>query len=171
MNANQSTALLAEVQSILHASSFRLLFRLFCPRLRVLADRIATHLETSMPPPIAHPAVTVARYADFNLDIVTVDEGEIEVAPSTAGVWVRSWVLVNWEALLPTAMPRALDARHRTALSALHPDTRDTYLLHRIGGLDIEQVAWLHGVDVAKSQKRLARGLAAIAHDVDRPTP
>jgi DNA-directed RNA polymerase specialized sigma24 family protein len=140
---------------------------MFGARWPVLADSIDAHLDAIAPLSIAGPVASMARLPDFNLDVVTVDEGETEVAPSIAGVWIRAWVLINWEALLPTAMPKALNEGHRAVLSRLPEDTRNAYLLHRIGGLDIEQVAWLQGVDVATGEQRLAQCLGAIARHLD----
>ena len=167
MTANMSTALLTEVRSILHAPVWRRLSYMFSARCRTLADKIDSHIQAFAPMSIAGLTARAARRSDFNLDVVTVDEGETEVAPATAGVWIRAWVLINWESLLPTAMPQALNEEHRAALSRLPEDTRNAYLLHRIGGLDIEQVAWLQGVDVATGERRLADCLSAIAHHLD----
>lgn len=167
MTMNASIALLTEVRSILHAPVWHRAFHMFGARFRALVDQLDAHLEAVAPPAIAGPATRMARLPDFNLEVVTVDERETEVAPSTAGVWVRAWVLINWEALLPTAMPLALNVSHRTVLSRLPEDTRNAYLLHRIGGLDIEQVAWLQGSDVAAVEKRLAHCLSAIAHQLN----
>ena len=167
MTADRSAALLTEVRSILRAPVWRRLFHMLGARWLVLADSIDAHLEANAPPAVAGPATSIARLPDFKLDIVTVDEEETEVAPSTAGVWIRAWVLINWEALLPTAMPKALNEGHRAALSRLPEDTRNAYLLHRIGGLDIKQVAWLQGVDVATGEQRLSQSLFAIARHLD----
>lgn len=169
MIANIFTALLKEVRSALRAPFWRRLVFLLGARARALVPGIEVHLNAAAPPAIAGPAVRMARLPDFTLDVVTIDEGETEVAPSTAGVWVRAWVLVDWAALLPTAMPRALNAHHWLALAGLPDEARTAYLLHRIGGLDIDQVAWLQACDVLMVERRLAQCLSAIAHHLERP--
>lgn len=115
------------------------------------------------------PLVRAVQAAVCDTDLgpqVVIDEAEMHVSPSRAGVWTRAWVLLDWEAILPH-LAAVLAVRYRAAITALPAVEKNVFLLHRMGGLPLSDIAAHMQCDAKTCEAALARALAILAHHLN----
>jgi hypothetical protein len=158
-------ALLREVRSALRAPAIRH----FHPRHRretdALARRIEAYLDRFVPTPLGL-ATVAAIVKSATSPAMIVDQAKPQVVATSAGVWIGAQLLVDWDDILPL-LPAYANSNYAAAIAALPERERTVFLLHRMGGLILRDIAQKLGCDVEDCEQLLGKALGALARRVD----
>lgn len=130
-----------------------------------LARNIDAYLQRDEPTPLALAAEAAARFTGTPVGVM-VDSGETHIVSTTAGVWLRARLLVDWDAILPL-LANFVSSRYAGAIAALPETARQVFMLHRFGGLDLGEIASRFDHDISTCERLLAQALANIARTID----
>lgn len=157
--------LLRELRSALQVAPIRH----FGPHRRrrnaALARDIDAYLQRDAPAPLALAAEAAARLTGTPAGVM-VDSGETHIVSTSAGVWLRARLLVDWDSILPL-LPNFVSSRYAGAIAALPEMARQIFMLHRFGGLDLGEIASRFDHDISTCERLLAQALANIARHID----
>lgn len=160
------TALLTEARALLCAKALRSLMAGHRRRAGGLISAIDRQLSARQPGALSRATVLAAQ-SQRTEEWLTVDADEGHIAASATGVWIRAWLLLDWDSILPYLLEQ-LSPAYRAAVAALPPAEREIFLLHRLGGISLCDLARRSQCDVVQTQCVLARALATIARQLDR---
>ncbi|SEJ91996.1 Sigma-70, region 4 [Sphingobium sp. AP50] len=135
----------------------------------VLAQAIEQYFQRRASTALGLATAAAAQHIDLP-DAVIMDAGDRPVAPTAQGVWLRAKYLVDWDLILPL-LPRFMNARYAAAIAERPFLERSVFLLHRMGGLELDEVAGRLACDVRTCEQLLAQALSGIALHVEKARP
>ncbi|MFC4595406.1 RNA polymerase sigma factor [Sphingobium tyrosinilyticum] len=158
--------LLREIAAALRKPLFGRFWPMQRRRYAALADDIDRLLQQQAPTPLSLATAEAVQLADIPPG-VRVDVGQTNVMPTAAGVWVHAQFLVDWSLILPS-LPNFARSRYVEAIAALPERQRQVFMLHRFGGLDLNEIAKRLDQDISACERALAQALASIARHIDQ---
>ena len=132
---------------------------------RHLADRIDRLLANQALAPDRPSMVTSARMIWAHVQGASIEPDEQDVRGHAEGIEVRGWLLVPTE-YLEKPDPGSLE-RMKTALLQLPPKTIEIFLLSRVEGLDLPEIAVRLHMPIWRVRRHLRHALRHAAHSLD----